>query len=80
MTVADIIKKLKALPQQYEVAVTTREGIAEIYDFETDKDRTYKLSVNYSGDYHELRELDNGEVDLATRVPGLVILKPLEDE
>lgn len=79
MTVADIIKKLQALPQQYEVAVETQEGIAEVYDFQTDNERTYKLAVDYSGDYHELRELENNEVSLAQKVPGLVILKPIED-
>ena len=79
MTVADIIKKLQALPQHFEVAVETQEGISEIYDFETDDERTYKLSVDYSGDYHELRELENSEVGLAQKIAGLVILKPLED-
>ena len=79
MTVADIIKKLQDLPQHFEVAVETQEGVSEVYDFETNSDRTYKLSVDYSGDYHELRELENNEVGLAQKIPGLIILKPLED-
>ena len=79
MTVADIIKKLQDLPQHFEVAVETQEGVSEVYDFETDNDRTYKLSVDYSGDYHELRELDNHEVGLANRVPGIIVLKSVDD-
>ena len=58
--------------------VMEQEGIAEVYDFETDEERKYKLAVTYSGDYHELRELENNEVSLAIKIPGLVILKPLE--
>ena len=79
MTVADIIKKLQALPQHFEVAVATEEGMSEVYDFEMNDERTYKLSVDYSGDYHELRELENNEVTLAKKIPGLVILKSIED-
>ena len=36
-------------------------------------------SVDYSGDYHELRELDNHEVSMANRVPGIIVLKPLDE-
>lgn len=79
MTVADIIKKLKELPPQYEVAVETQEGVSEIHDLISNQDRTYKLTVDYSGDYHELRELENNEVSVATKIPGIIIFKPIEE-
>ena len=79
MTVAEIVEKLSSMPQDMEVAVKTEEGFCEIYDFEVSKERSYKLSVDYSGDYHELRELENHEVSIANRVPGIVILKPVDD-
>jgi len=78
MTVAEIVKMLEKLPQDYEVAVETQEGIAEVYDFEVNKNRIHKLTVDYSGDYHELCELDNHEVPLATKISGLIIIKPVE--
>jgi len=78
MTVAEIMKMLAKMPQEMEVAIETQDGFAEVYDCEVDKDRSYKLAVDYSGDYHELKELDNHEVGAAIRVPGLVILKPME--
>ena len=78
MTVAEIVKMLARMPQEMEVAVETRDGFSEVYDCEVDKDKSYKLAVDYSGDYHELKELDNHEVGAAIRIPGLVILKPAE--
>lgn len=75
MTVADILKMLAKMPQEMEVAVETQDGFAEVYDCEVDKERSYKLAVDYSGDYHELKELDNHEVGVAVRIPGLVVLK-----
>ena len=78
MTVAEIVKMLAKMPQEMEVAVETRDGLSEVYDCEVDKDKSYKLAVDYSGDYHELKELDNHEVGVAVRIPGLVILKPAE--
>ena len=78
MTVAEIMKMLAKMPQEMELAIETQDGFAEVYDCEVDKDRSYKLAVDYSGDYHELKELDNHEVGAAIRVPGLVILKPME--
>ncbi len=79
MTVAEIVKMLTDLPQDLEVAIQTENGFCEVYDFEMDKERSYKLSVDYSGDYHELRELDNHEVSMANRVPGIIVLKPLDE-
>jgi len=79
MTVADIIKKLQELPPQYEVAVETQEGVSEIHELIPNQDRTYKLSVDYSGDYHELRELENNEVSVAMKIPGIIIFKPIEE-
>ena len=78
MTVAEIVKMLAKMPQEMEVAVETQDGFSEVYDCEVDKERSYKLAVDYSGDYHELKELDNHEVSAAIRIPGLVILKPAE--
>ena len=78
MTIADFIKILGNLPQNYEVAIETVHGVSEVYDCETDRERVHKLTVDYSGDYHELRELDNHEVPIARKIPGLVILKPAE--
>ena len=78
MTIADFIKMLGNMPQNYEVAIETPHGVSEVYDFETNKDRVHKLTVDYSGDYHELCELDNHEVPIARKIPGLVILKPAE--
>ena len=79
MTVAEIVKMLEELPPNYEVAIETTHGVSEVYDFEMSKERVHKLAVDYSGDYHELRELENNEVSLAIKIPGLVILKPLEE-
>ena len=79
MTVAEIVKMLMELPQEMEVAVETPDGFSEIYDCEIDRERSYKLAVDYSGDYHELKELDNPEVSVAVRIPGIVVLKPLDD-
>lgn len=78
MTVAEIVKMLAKMPQEMEVAVETQDGFSEVYDCEVDKERSYKLAVDYSGDYHELKELDNHEVGAAIRIPGLVILKPAD--
>ena len=78
MTVAEILKMLAKMPQEMEVAIETQDGFSEVYDCEVDRERSYKLAVDYSGDYHELKELDNHEVSAAIRVPGLVILKPME--
>ncbi|MBM38427.1 MAG: hypothetical protein CMO97_05075 [Woeseia sp.] len=78
MTVAQILKMLAKMPQEMEVAVETPDGFSEVYDCEVDKEKSYKLAVDYSGDYHELKELDNHEVGAAIRIPGLVILKPAE--
>ena len=79
MTVADIIKKLSSMPQGMEVAIKTEDGFCEVYDFEVNKERLYKLQVDYSGDYHELRELDNHEVGVASKVSGVVIIKTQDD-
>ena len=78
MTVAEIVKMLAKMPQEMEVAGETQDGFSEVYDCEVDKEKSYKLAVDYSGDYHELKELDNHEVGAAVRIPGLVILKPAE--
>jgi len=78
MTVAQILKMLAKMPQEMEVAVKTQDGLSEVYDCEVDREKSYKLAVDYSGDYHELKELDNHEVGVAVRIPGLVILKPAE--
>jgi DNA-binding ferritin-like protein (Dps family) len=77
MTVTEIVKMLEELPPNYEVAIETTHGISEVYDFEMSKERVHKLAVDYSGDYHELQELDNHEVPLANKIPGLIILKPI---
>jgi len=79
MTVAEIVKMLVNMPQEMEVAVETPDGFSEVYDCEVNKDKSYKLPVDYSGDYHELKELDNPEVGVAVRIPGIVILKPVGD-
>jgi len=79
MTVAEIVKKLVSMPQDMEVAIKTEDGFCEVYDFEVNKERLYKLQVDYSGDYHELRELDNHEVGIANKISGIVIIKPLDD-
>ncbi len=79
MTVAEIVKKLSNMPQDLEVAINTEDGLCEVYDFEINKERSYKLSVDYSGDYHELRELENHEVGMASRVSGILILKTMDD-
>ncbi len=76
MTVAEILKMLGNMPQDMEVAIKTEDGFCEVYDFEVNKEKSYKLSVDYSGDYHELRELENHEVGMANRIPGVIILKP----
>jgi len=78
MTVAEIVKMLEKLPKDYEVAIETNDGVSEVYEFEVNKDRIHKLTVDYSGDYHELRELDNHEVSLARKISGIVIIKPSE--